>query len=401
MTRVLRVGAVRAILVILVAFAFVGWSPQARAEQESIRIGAIIPLTGPSGVSGQEMQKGYQLAMDEVNRQGALGRKVDLIVEDDHGDPPTGAAAFLKLSTRDRVQILIGGLQSNVSVAVASQIRQRPILMAWTGAAATIVERLLADADWFFHYHPWEYHNADSTFGFLRSTGGKTVAVAFEDGPFGRGAADLSVAFAKNYSLSVVLEEGFKTGSPDLTPLLSKAKAANADTFLFVGFDQDVVPLANQARQVGFSPKLILAAPPSWPVGFEKLPAGNYLAGMTLWTAENSNPASRRFVERYRARFNGEPGSYWAPLAYTNLITAVDAIRRAGSTDLAALTRAMRETRYDGPIGQTLTFKRSNYGKNQGFTHLIAFQWQKGKQVVVWPQEIAGGKLAYPAPYGR
>jgi branched-chain amino acid transport system substrate-binding protein len=347
------------------------------------------------------MQKGYQLALDDINRTGVLGRRVEVLVEDDRGDPPTGSAAFLKLVTRDRIDVLVGGLQSSVSIAVASQARQRPILMAWTGAASTIVERLLAEADWFFHYHPWEYHNADSTFGFLRSTGAKTIALTYEDGPFGSGSADAAGAFAKNYGLEVIFREAFKTGSPDLTPLLTKAKGSGADALVFVSFDQDVVPMATQARQVAYSPKLILAAPPSWPVGFERLAAGNYIAGMAVWTAENSHQASRTFVRRYKEKFNEDPTSYWGPLAYTNLITVADAIKRAGSTDLNALVAAMRATDYDGPIGLPLTFKRSIYGKNQGFTKLIAFQWQNGKQVVVWPSEIAGGRLAYPAPYGR
>ncbi len=387
---------------VIVALLFAGGGQPAQAQREPIKIGAIIPLTGPSGTSGQAMQKGYQLALEEINKgQGLLGRKVELIVEDDRGDPPTGAAAFLKLVTRDHIDVLIGGLQSNVSIAVASQVRQRPILMAWTGAAATVVEQLLADADWFFHYHPWQYHNADSTYGFIQSTGAKTIALASEDGPFGTSANDEAAAFARSHGLTIVFRDSFKSGSPDLTPLLTKAKAAAADVFVFVSFDQDVVPMATQSRQVAFNPKLILAAPPSWPVGFDKLPAGNYLGGMTLWTAENSHPASRRFEQRYREQFNEEPLSYWGPLAYTNLITVADAIRRAGTTDTNALIKEMKATEYEGPIGRPLTFKRSIYGKNQGFTKLIAFQWQNGKQVVVWPAEISGGKLAYPAPYSR
>ncbi|HEY3247125.1 MAG TPA: ABC transporter substrate-binding protein [bacterium] len=393
-------GTIAAVAVLVLLIFSTAYQP-AVAQPEPIRIGAIIPLSGPSGTSGQAMQKGYQLALDEINRQGVLGRRVELTVEDDKGDPPTGAAAYIKLVTRDRVVSVIGGLQSAVSIAVASQALQRPTLLAWTGAAFVGVEQMLAQTDWFFHYHPWQYNNADSTWGFIKSIGAKTIALAYEDGPFGSGSADEAVGFARSFGLQVIFSEAFKTGSPDLTPLLTKAKASNADVFVFVGFDQDVVPLATQARQVGYSPKLILAAPPSWPVGFEKLAAGNYMAGMALWTPDNGSPESRRFVQRYTERFKEVPSSYWAPLAYTNLITVADAMRRAGSTDLNALVAAMKATSYDGPIGLRLTFKRSIYGKNQGFTRLIAFQWQNGKQVVVWPAEIAGGKLAYPAPYGR
>src|SRR3989337_3802563 len=106
MNRVLR-GVLG--LLLLAALAFAGTSQQVLAQAGPIKIGAIIPLTGPSGVSGQAMQKGYQLALDEINRgQGVLGRRVEVLVEDDRGDPPTGSAAFLKLVTRDRVDALIG-----------------------------------------------------------------------------------------------------------------------------------------------------------------------------------------------------------------------------------------------------------------------------------------------------
>lgn len=398
MSRLLRGMTVLVVLVLLLMA--VAYQP-VLGQAPTIKIGAIVPLTGPVGVSGQAMQKGYTLALEEINRNPPLGRRVELIVEDDRGDPPTAAAAFLKLVNRDQINILVGGLQSATSIAVGAQVLQRPILMAWVGAAFPGFEAMLKDADWFFHYHPWQYNNADSTWRFIRSTGAKTATLAVEDGPFGSSAAVESGAFARQHGITISSTETFKSGSPDVTPMLTKAKAVNADVFILVGFDQDVVPVATQARQVGFSPKLILAAPPSWPVGFEKLAAGNFMAGMALWTAENGHPASRSFVRRYRERFNEEPASYWAPLAYTNLITVADAIRRAGSLDIAALTREMKATQYEGPIGMRLTFKRSNQGKNQGFTRLIAFQWQNGKQVVVWPEDIAGGKLVYPAPYGR
>jgi len=392
---------VTAVLLVLAALAVAAPFQPALGQAAPIKIGAIIPLTGPVGVSGQAMQKGYTLALEEINRNPPLGRPLEVIFEDDRGDPPTAAAAFQKLVTRDRIDILVGGLQSSTSIAVGAQVLQRPILMAWTGAAFPGFEQMLRDADWFFHYHPWQYNNADSTWGFLRAAGVMTVTLAVEDGPFGSSAVVEAGPFARNYGITITSNETFKTGSPDLTPMLTKVKAANADAVVFVGFDQDLVPLATQSRQVGYAPKLILAAPPSWPIGFDKLAAGNYFAGMALWTAENGHPASRRFVQRYRERFKEEPTSYWAPLAYTNLITVADAIRRAGSLDLAKLSAAMKATDYEGPIGIRLTFKRSIYGKNQGFTRLIAFQWQNGKQVVVWPEQVAGGKLFYPAPYGR
>lgn len=373
--------------------------PAFAGSAEPIRLGAILPLTGPIAGSGQDMRAGYTLALEEINAAGGvLGRPVEVIFEDDRGDPATGVAAFEKLINRDRVDIILGGLSSTVTYAIAAPAKRYRPLMAWTGAAARAVEQAFEGADWFFHYHPWEYHNLAATTEFMVSTGAKRVAIFYEDGLFGQSGKDLATQQFTEKGLQVVLSESFKTGAGEFTPLLIRARAANPDILYWIGYDADAVPLMTQMRELNWTPKLVYGAPPTWPVGFAQQPVAQYVAGLTFWTPDIPDPVSRQFVEKYVARFGQRPNSYWAPLAYTNLVTVVDAIRRAGTTDKRAVAAELAKTDYRSPLGRRLTFKPSRLIPYQGFTEWVSFQWMNGKQEIVYPPELATAKLVYPVP---
>ncbi|MFX5161759.1 hypothetical protein ABTC82_19845, partial [Acinetobacter baumannii] len=89
------------------------------------------------------------------------------------------------------------------------------------------------------------------------------------------------------------------------------------DILYWIGYDVDALPIATQARQVGLRPKLIYGAPPSWPIGFEKNPLSNDIAGMTAWLPTVANPESRRFVDAYRKKYGEVTEEYMAPMGYT------------------------------------------------------------------------------------
>ncbi|MFX8585652.1 hypothetical protein ABTM35_19080, partial [Acinetobacter baumannii] len=86
-----------------------------------------------------------------------------------------------------------------------------------------------------------------------------------------------------------VQAEPFKAGSGQFTAILTRFRAFAPDILYWIGYDVDALPIATQARQVGLRPKLIYGAPPSWPIGFEKNPLSNDIAGMTAWLPTVAN----------------------------------------------------------------------------------------------------------------
>ena len=364
------------------------------APKPPIKLGALLPLTGPSGATGLDMKDGYELAKAQINAAGGVnGAPIEVIYEDDKNDPATAVASFEKLANNDKVEVMIGGLASTISAALIEPAKKAAIPMAWTGAAATAVEKGFADQPFFFHYHPWEYQNSVSALAFLKSTPYKTWAVVYEDGLFGTGSATILKDALPLQGQTVAISEAYKTGSTDFTALLNRVKASNAEGLIVVPFAGDVIPLLTQMREVGYKPKAIYASPPSFPPDFGKSPVAEGLAGLTLWTEDIPAPASKKFVADFKAKYNHSPVSYWSALAYTNLVTAVDALKKSGPGNKAAWITAMEATSYASPVGPTLKFTPSQFIKHQGFTSLVTFQWQSGKQEIVFPAELATAKL--------
>jgi branched-chain amino acid transport system substrate-binding protein len=369
-------------------------SATAALTKPAIKVGALIPLTGPAAATGQDMKDGYELAREQINATGgANGAPIQVIYEDDKNDPATAVASWEKLVSSDKVEVMVGGLASTISAALIEPAKKAQVPMAWTGAAATSVEQGFKDQDWFFHYHPWEYQNATSALAFLKSTPLKKWAVVYEDGLFGTGAYNGFKTALPAQAQELTIGEAYKTGSTDFTALLNRVKTSGAEGLILVPMAGDVIPFLTQMREVGFKPKLVYASPPSFPPDFGKSPVAEGVAGLTLWTTDIPAAASKKFVADFQKKYGKLPVSYWSALAFTNLVTVANALAKSGPGNKAAWIKAMEETSYESPLGPTLKFAPSQFIKHQGFTSLVSFQWQNGKQEIVFPDSLATAKL--------
>ncbi|HEY3314644.1 MAG TPA: ABC transporter substrate-binding protein [Bacillota bacterium] len=373
------------------------------APKGAIKLGALAPLSGPSAATGQEMKNAFLMAQEEVNAAGGiLGRKVEILVEDSK-DATAAVASFEKLITKDNVPVVMGEVSSTVVKALAEPAKkyqqQYAPIMALTGAAARAVEQAFGDADWFFHYHPWEYMNVDTLKNFLVAAKVPNIVVAHEDGLFGTSNVDMLKEALKDTGIKILGFEPFKSGSPDLSALLTKIKGYKPDTLVWIGYPADAIPMVTQSKEAGFNPNLIVAYTPGWPKDFGKVKEAEYMAGLVVWSPDAApTPEAKKFNDAYKAKFGSAPNSYWAPLAYTNAMTVMDAIKTAGKLDQAQIKKALAATKYASPLGMELSFKPSRVAKYQGFTNLIIVQWRGGKQEIVFPDKLATTQLTYPVP---
>ena len=342
------------------------------------------------------------MALEEINQAGGvLGKKVELIIEDDTGEPSTGIAAAEKLLTRNKVVALIGGYSSTITFAQLNAIQRLEPFVAWVGASSTKVEHEFGPKKWFFHYHPWDYHRQSTVRDFLLtiSPRPKTVAVAYEDGIYGTTSRDYVVKYLKEKGFEIVFDERFKSGSSDFTPMLTKIKKANPDIFYWVAYAGDTTLIIKQAKEIDFNPKLFLSVAVNFPQYKESLGVtGDYVAGVDVWIPGMKLPETIKWMEKFKKAYPGRTPEYWAPLAYANLMTVVDAIKRAGSTDKEKLIAAMEKTDFNSPMGK-MTFKKSEEGGlHQAIDEQIITQWQGGVSHVVWPANKSTSKLIYPTP---
>jgi branched-chain amino acid transport system substrate-binding protein len=382
---------------ILVGQAGSAWS------QDSVKIGAVLPLSKAAfAQAGEEQRRGLLMALEEVNQAGGvLGKKVELIIEDDTGEPSVGIAAAEKLLTRDKVVALIGGYSSTITYAQLNAIQRYEPFVAWAGASSTKVEHEFGPKKWFFHYHPWDYHRQSTVRDFLLSITPqpKAVAVAYEDGIYGTTSRDYVVKYLKEKGFNVVFDERFKSGSSDFTPMLTKIKRTNPEVFYWVAYAGDTTLIMKQARELDFNPKLFLSVAVNFPQYKPSLGAtGDHVAGVDVWIPGMKLPETVKWMEKFKKAYPDRTPEYWVPLAYANLMTVVEAIKRAGSTDKEKLIAAMEKTDYNSPMGK-MTFKKSEEGGlHQAIDEQIVTQWQAGVSHVVYPASKATSKLIYPTP---
>lgn len=367
----------------------------ALTSASAVKVGVLIPLTGASSVSGQAAKNGYMLALDEINKAGGvLGKPLELDIADDGSAPAKAVPEFVRLVTVDKVDFMAGGLSSATSIAISGPAKQYGTFMAWIGAAAVPVEDAFADHPYFFHYHPWSYYNFEAILAYFNTLKtqkkAKNIAIAYEDGPFGSAGIDATVAAFKKAGFNVVMSEKFKTGSGNFGPLVSKAKAAGPDILYWVGYDTDALPLATEIKQQNLSLGLIYGTPPSWPIGFEKNPLSDRIAGLSLWLPSSPNQPSRAFVNAYKKKYGSVTEEYFAPLAYVNLKTLAAAINAAGVTDKDKVAAELAKTNVATPFGQ-LTFSPSLKTKYQGFKagSWLNFQFLDGARTPVFPIKFA------------
>jgi len=371
--------------------------------QEAIKIGAVLPLSKAAfAQAGEEQRRGLLMALEEINQAGGvLGKKVDLIIEDDTGEPSVGIAAAEKLIARDKVVALIGGYSSTITYAQLNAIQRYEPFVAWVGASSTKVEHEFGPKKWFFHYHPWDYHRQSTVRDFLLSISPqpKAVAVAYEDGIYGTTSRDYVVKYLKEKGFNVVFDERFKSGSSDFTPMLTKIKRTNPEVFYWVAYAGDTTLIMKQAKEIDFNPKLFLSVAVNFPQYKPSLGAtGDHVSGVDVWVPGMKLAETVKWMEKFKKAYPDRTPEYWVPLAYTNLMTVVEAIKKAGSTDKEKLIAAMEKTDYNSPMGK-MTFKKSEEGGlHQAIDEQIVTQWQAGVSHVVYPASKATSKLIYPTP---
>jgi len=382
--------------------------------QGPIKIGAILPL---ADITGDHGAKAMKLAVKEINGAGGLlGRQIELIVVDDEMKPEKGAAAVEKLVTVDKVDLLVGGMSSGVHLGQIPIMKKYEKVTVWIGAASSRCEQAVgADATWYFHLHPWDYQQGGSYLEGWTAITQKRPEIkigkwflAYEEGAFGTGSFKATQAFFKEWVTpdgkpAQIDGEPFKSaalGGGDYRTVLRHAKEFKPEIFIWAGYDADALPIMEQAKEIGFVPPIFVGSPPGWPATFGKSPLAEAVTLYGMWapSIKEVSPVSKHFWDAYIKEYKEEPATYFAPLGYSNIFFVAEGIQKAKSLDKEALIKALEETKYISPIGETLAIKPSMTIKHQGFTKQKILQWQKGQQQVIWPFEFATAQPFYPFP---
>lgn len=324
-----------------------------KAESNSVKIGGIFPLSGQVAVYGVECKNGVDLAIEEINAAGGInGKPVVLVSEDDEGNPDKTVNAFKKLSTKDGVKIVIGSLTSGCTQAITTLSQASKVVQIAPAATAPAI----TDAGDFI-FRACFIDPFQGTVGgkFAAETlGKKRAAILYDIGN------DYSVGLADNFKIaftkaggSIVSEESYATNDKDFNAQLTKIKNANPDVVYLPDYYGTVALIAKQLRAQGINVPMVGAD------GWDGLTsnAGDEVLGgyySNHYAVDSTEPAVKKFVESFRAKYNKDPNSF-AALGYDCVYLIRDAIVAAGAEDSIAVRDALAKTDGDYVTGH-LTF---------------------------------------------
>ena len=215
-----------------------------------IKIGLMCPLTGKWASEGQDMKNIVSLLVDETNARGGInGSKVDLVVEDDAGDPRTAALAAQKLASAGVVAV-IGTYGSAVTEATQNILAESELVQIGTGS--TSVRLTEKGLPLFFRTCPRDDAQGKAAAAAIIKAGYKKVALLHDNSSYAKGLAEESRAALEKAGVKIIFYDALTPGERDYTAILTKLKAASPDLIFFTGYYPETGMLLRQKKEMGW-----------------------------------------------------------------------------------------------------------------------------------------------------
>ena len=343
------------ILAVAMALAMLMFAGCAKEESDTIKIGGIFPLSGDVAVYGVECRNGVEMAISEINANGGVKfvendangnpvevyKMIELVGEDDEGNPEKSVNAYKKLVTKDNVKMIVGSLTSGCTAAITSLAQAQKVLLVAPAATMTSI----TDAgDYVFRacfIDPFQ-GTVGGKFA-AENLGTKKAAVLYDI------TNDYSVGLYTNFKVAfeqaggkVVAEESYAKGDMDFNAQLTKIKNANPDVVYLPDYYATVSLIAKQLRAQGINTPIVGAD--GWG-GIVDNAGDEVLNGFYSdhYAADSTDEKVVKFVESYQAKYNSLPVSF-AALGYDCVYMLRDALENANTTDIAKVRDAFNGT---------------------------------------------------------
>ncbi len=346
--------------------------PFLAAQEGPIKIGLIQPLSGPVAASGNFVRMGAEIGRDWVNaRGGVLGRKVELVIEDNKSDPKEAASAAEKLIVRDKVPVIIGAWGSSMTLAAMPKLEEYGVpMVVETSSAASITKR---GNPWVFRISPPSEMEALGLEKQLAALGIKKYDFLAVNTDWGRGAVGAFGEVLKRGGAQVGTVEYMDQAATDLSAQLTKIKGSGADTLLVTTSVEQITLLLKQAQELRLNRRIVTTGGSSSPSQLIKHagPAaeGSYHVLVFLPWFPEAMPdpkQAKAFVDEWSKRglpFDGLTEGFRGVDA---VLTVAEAIRIAGAADPKAVQAGLWKVNITGVNGPIRFEKDGPAGKESG-----------------------------------
>ena len=410
-------GSIKAWMVAGVLALAAALAPAADA-QETVKIGAIYPLSGNAASAGESARAALEVALDIVNnphpelgeltlaRTAGLpnlgGAKLAIVFADNQGSPATGQSQALRLINQDRVKALVGAYQSGITLTTSAVAERYGIpFVSGESVAANLTER---GFKWFFRTTPVAADIARTYMAFLNDlrAGGRKVgdiAVVNENSDYGTSIAKVLHEAAKESGFNISLDITYSANTTDVQSQVLQLKDKQPDVVIFVSYTSDAILYMKAMKTLNYRPPVLIGDDSGFSDAAFLTTVGDIAQGAinrSAWDIGKPGSVTYLVNQMYKAR-RGVDLDDTAGRAMQGFLTLADAINRAGSTEPAKIQAALRAT--DLKPNQIMMGYRGVKFDAKGNNELasaLLIQIQGDHYVAVWPKTSAAAPLVLP-----
>ncbi|MBC7580911.1 ABC transporter substrate-binding protein [Tardiphaga sp.] len=360
------------------------------AHAQTIKIGVNEPLTGAFAASGTYVVNGAKIAADEINAKGGLlGKKIELVIEDNKSNPTEAAAVAEKLITRDKTPVLLGAWGSSLTLAVMPKLVEYETAMVVETSSASKITT--SGNPYVFRISPPSFVEAAAFKNIVDRLALKKVDFLVINNDWGRGTAEDFSKMMKDKGISIGLVETMDQSAQDMSAQLAKIKATDSETVIVTGAVDQLTLVFKQAAALGLKKRIITTGGSQNPdqiIAQAGAAANNtmHLTTFLPWMPEKTpNPeATNYFITEWKKRgfeFAGVTESF---RGYDGIRTIAAAIEKAGKAEPAAIKAALWEISVKGLNGE-IAFKKSGPAgqeSGQSFPNVYLVEITDGKVVM-------------------
>ncbi len=355
--------------------------------QDTLKIGAPQPMTGPDAPFGDKFKKAYGMAVEEINAKGGVnGKKIEVIIDDHQAKNAMAATVAEKLITQSKVLVLTGGRASGQAVEIASVAQRLKTPYVVDHPSADIITA--KGFEWVFRNNP--------TGSIYPQAFNKFIS---------------AMTFLKSKNVPIVNDEAYPVNSLDFKPVMTKVKSNNPDYLLLVAVaTTDAILLTRHAKEIGVAPRAFVGFGGGFGVedfAKELGPQSQNVFSSAAWSGNPNDAAVKEFYKKFHDKYGIWPKEHEVE-GYAIIYVIADAMRRSPLTgnvdaDREAIRQALLKTEmttvfgklkfgnWAGPLGDQYT-NQNIYSPD----HSVLAQWLDGKLQNVWPKSNAETSYVFP-----
>ncbi len=325
------------------------------AAVDTIKFGLVAPLSGDNGAYGTKQEKGYELALEEINAAGGvLGAKLELETYDDGGDASTAANGAQKFADDDSIMAIGGSCLTSCTAAMLPITGDAEMAQLVVSSSA---KSLTGISDYFFRMAVQDAAVGPQIANQFTKMGKTKAVTMYCNNDYGSGLKDSFNAQFEANGGQILNSIPYQATDQDFAAILTTVKSLDPDCIALCGTTTDGALIIKQARQMGIEAE-IMGQPGLYSQNVIDI-AGDASEGLLcsgVFVADGADEKGQEFVTKYGEKYNGEVPDGFAALAYDQMYVLADAAERAMEANDGELTRqtlaeALKETNYEGVTG--------------------------------------------------